>query len=69
MLKSYVFAQSRIADFKDHMRALRDDQSGAAMIEYALIVGLVAVAAIAVIGTLSTNLNLRVTDIATKIKP
>jgi Flp pilus assembly pilin Flp len=73
MLKYYVAAQARVSDAVDAVKArvdsLRDDQSGAAMVEYALIAGLVAVAAIGVIGLLSTNLNLRITDIATKVKP
>lgn len=67
MLKAYVFAQSKVGEFKDHLRSLRDDESGAAMIEYALIVGLVAVAAIAAIGALSTALNGRIDDIADKV--
>ncbi|HEY8571555.1 Flp family type IVb pilin [Phenylobacterium sp.] len=67
MLKAYVFAQSKIADVKDHFRALQEDESGAAMIEYALMVGLVAIVAIAAFTTLGTNLMNRTTDIANKI--
>ena len=69
MLKTYIFAQSKIEALKDHLRDLRQDESGAAMIEYALIVGLVAVAAVAVIGTLSADLNARITSISTAVKP
>jgi Flp pilus assembly pilin Flp len=71
MLKYYVAAQTRVADAVDgvkaHFKSLRDDQSGAAMIEYALIVGLIAVGAIVVLGTLSTSLNGRITNISTKL--
>lgn len=67
MLKAYVFAQTQIGAFKDHLRDLRDDKSGAAMIEYALLVGLVAVGAIAAIGALTTALNGRIGAISTKL--
>ena len=69
MLKAYVFTQTKIGAFKDHLRDLREDNSGAAMIEYALLVGLVAVGAIAAITALTTALNGRVNSIAGRLTP
>lgn len=57
MLKSYIFAQSQFAGLRDRFAAFRKDEDGAALVEYALIVGLVAVAAIAAMTTLSTNIS------------
>ena len=67
MLKAYIFAQTQVGAFKDHLRDLREDKSGAAMIEYALLVGLVAVGAIATITALTGALNGRITAISGKL--
>ena len=55
MLKAYVFAQTAIGSVKDHMAALRRDESGAALIEYSLLIGLIVVGAVAVITTAGTT--------------
>lgn len=39
------------------IKALVDDEEGASMVEYALLVALIAVACITVIGTLSTKVQ------------
>jgi Flp pilus assembly pilin Flp len=57
MLKAYVFAQSKIGDVKDRLEALRADESGAAMIEYALLIGLIAIGGITALSALSTDLE------------
>ncbi len=38
-------------------RTLRDDQSGQAMVEYALILALVSVAAVGILSTLGTSVS------------
>jgi Flp pilus assembly pilin Flp len=63
MLQAYVFAASRLTHLQARLAGLRDDESGAAMIEYALVVGLAAVAAIAAMGTLKTG----ITGLATSV--
>jgi pilus assembly protein Flp/PilA len=46
MLKTYVAAKAKIAELKDR---LVQDNSGAALIEYSILIGLITVAAIAAI--------------------
>jgi Flp pilus assembly pilin Flp len=67
MLKAYVSASSRLVAVKDRLAALRSDESGAAMIEYALVVGLVAVAAATVLSTFSTSIQNAFTAIGTHL--
>src|SRR4051794_4702583 len=50
------------------MKALLVEEDGATMVEYALMVALIAAAAITVVGTLSTNLNGKFTSVSTAIK-
>lgn len=57
MLKAYVAAKSRLTNFQDHLKSLRDDESGAAMIEYALLLGLIAVASVGALTALEGNLG------------
>ena len=57
MLKAYLTAKSRYLDIRDRFAALKADESGAALIEYAMIVGLVAVAAVAALTTLNTQIG------------
>ncbi|MDB5466595.1 MAG: Flp/Fap pilin component [Phenylobacterium sp.] len=67
MLKSYVFAKTRLMDLKDHLANLRRDESGAAMIEYALLVGLVAIAGITALTALSGKMATAFNNIGTSI--
>lgn len=57
MLKAYVAAQARLADIKSRLSRLRQDQGGAALVEYALLIGLVAVAAMAALTGLKDKLT------------
>jgi len=57
MLKAYLTAKSRYLDIRDRFAALKADESGAALIEYAMIVGLVAVAAVAALTALNTQIG------------
>lgn len=61
MLKTYIAATTRIGSLKDR---LSRDESGASLIEYSILIGLITVAAIAMItavgtwvGNQWTNLN------------
>lgn len=45
------------------------DESGATAIEYGLIASLIAIAIIAVLGTLGTNLSTKFNQVATSIQP
>lgn len=63
MLKSYVDFQTYLAGLRDRLSELRQDEDGAALVEYALLVGLMAVAAIAAVGVLSPKLTTAFTNI------
>jgi Flp pilus assembly pilin Flp len=65
MLKTYVAAKSRLMDFQDHLKSLRDDESGAAMLEYALLIGLLAVGAVTTLGLLGPKVTKAFTDLNT----
>lgn len=67
MLKAYVAAQTRLEQLKDHMRNLRDDDSGAALVEYALIVGLMAVVITGAFTTLKTPITNAFTTIGNQL--
>lgn len=45
------------------------DESGATAIEYGLIASLIAIAIIAVLGTLGTHLSEKFNEVATSLKP
>ena len=53
MLKAYLAVQDKVAAAKDHMaelkRRLAEDNDGAALVEYSILIGLITVAAIAAI--------------------
>jgi pilus assembly protein Flp/PilA len=51
MLKAYVAATNRVAELKDR---LAEDRSGAALVEYSVLIGLITVAAIVSIGAVGT---------------
>lgn len=48
MLKTYIAATTRLENMKQR---LAGDQSGAALIEYSVLIGLITVAAVALIST------------------
>ena len=55
------------ANILNILRSLHNDESGQDLIEYALIAALMATAAIATIGTLSTAISTKFTSIATRL--
>ena len=50
------------------LKSLIVEEDGATMVEYALMVALIAAAAITVVGALSTALNTKFTSVTTAIK-
>lgn len=68
MLKTYVAAQTVLANAKDRLRGLGRDEDGAALIEYSLLIGLIAVAAITAIGALSGKIGTAWTTLDTNFK-
>lgn len=50
------------------LKSLLHDEDGATMVEYALMVALIAAAAITVVGALSTALNTKFSSVTTAIK-
>lgn len=63
MLKTILHAREAAADLQARLAKLRTDDSGAAMIEYALLIGLVAIAGIAALTALQGNLSTALTNI------
>jgi pilus assembly protein Flp/PilA len=53
---------------KSLIKKFLKDESGATLVEYAIIVALIAVAAIIVIGTLSTQINSTFSRIASALE-
>jgi pilus assembly protein Flp/PilA len=60
MLQMYVGLQTWVA-------SIRDREEGQALVEYALILALIAVVSIGALTTLGLNVSARLTDIATAI--
>jgi pilus assembly protein Flp/PilA len=52
---------------RNFLNRLMTEEEGATMVEYALMVALIAAAAITVIGTLSTAINGKFTSVATSV--
>lgn len=67
MLKTFLTAQKGANDLKARLADLRKDDSGAAMIEYALLIGLVAIAGIAALTALQGNLSTALGTIGGKL--
>jgi pilus assembly protein Flp/PilA len=57
MMTAYFKAVAAVEAFNKHMRALRKDESGASMIEYALLAGLISIAAIVAITAVGGKVN------------
>lgn len=76
MLGMYVAGYNKVQDVKEgfgrfvakHVKALRDDKSGATAIEYGLIAAGIAVALITVLFTLGDTIEAFFTGVDTKIK-
>jgi pilus assembly protein Flp/PilA len=49
MLKLWIKSQNLVQDCKDKLQALRTNESGATMIEYSILIGLITVALVATI--------------------
>ena len=63
MLKSYV----RLHSLRDGLRRTLADENGQDLIEYALVVALIAFAAAAGMTTVATKINAAFTNIGTKL--
>lgn len=53
----------------ENVKASLRNEKGQGMVEYGLILALVAVAVVVVLGTMGTDLNARFTDVANRLKP
>jgi Flp pilus assembly pilin Flp len=67
MLKAYISTKTRLMDAGDRVAALRGDESGAALIEYALVVGLIAVVCVTALTTLQGQIGLAMSTIGNKL--
>jgi Flp pilus assembly pilin Flp len=67
MLQLYVAAQSRLHNTRDFLAGLRKDESGAGILEYTLVVGLMAVFIAAAFTALQGNITTAMTNIGTKL--
>lgn len=56
-----------IARVTDFLKGLRNDEEGASLVEYGLLVALIALAVIATLRTVGTNLNALFTQVATSL--
>lgn len=55
---------SRISEF---LNRFRDDENGASLVEYGLLVALIALTVITTLGTVGKNLNSLFTSVATSL--
>lgn len=67
MLKTYVAAQARLAALKAWVAGLGRDEDGAALIEYTLLIGMIAIGIVAAIGAIGLKLGGDWTGFKTKI--
>ena len=67
MLKLYVAAQRRLSGAQDFIRNLRADESGAGIIEYTLVVGLMAVFIAGAFAALQGNITSALTTVGGKL--
>lgn len=58
-----------MTDFFKLVRKLKSDRRGATAVEYAMIVGLVAIASLATLTTLGENVNTMFTQLSTALAP
>ena len=52
-----------VAFFQNHVAAMRDREEGQALVEYALILGLVSIAAIVVLGLIGVDVDAALDEI------
>ncbi len=67
MLKLYVAAKTRLQNTQDFIAGLRDDESGAGILEYTLVVGLMAVFIAGAFTVLQGNINGALAAVGTKL--
>jgi len=60
VLKTYIAAKTRLDNLKDR---LSQDEGGAALIEYSILIGLITVAAVTTIGFVGTKVVNAWTDL------
>jgi pilus assembly protein Flp/PilA len=56
-----------LTKFRDFLNRLRNDEDGASLVEYGLLVALIALAVIATLRTVGTNLNALFVQVATSL--
>jgi Flp pilus assembly pilin Flp len=67
MLKAYISAQTWLESVRSRLLTARDDESGAALVEYALLIGLMAAAVIATVPLLKTSVNTAFVNVGTRL--
>lgn len=67
MLKQYVKAVTTTGDLRDRMKRQDRDESGAALIEYSVLIGLITVAAVATIETVRVWVARKWRDLSTAV--
>ena len=65
MMKTYLSTRIRLDNLKDR---ISNDESGAALIEYSVLIGLITVAAIALISTAGATIVTKWTDLNATFK-
>jgi pilus assembly protein Flp/PilA len=66
MLKTYVKATNSLANLKDR---LAKDESGASLVEYSVLIGLITVATVVTIGLVGDKVSDAWTDLNTAFVP
>jgi Flp pilus assembly pilin Flp len=64
MLKVYIIAQQKIRNLREQ---LSQNESGAALVEYALLIGMMSVAVIAAVKLLTPKINTAFTNVGTHL--
>lgn len=67
LTKTFVKAQMAADSAKTYVARLRDDRSGASLIEYSLLIGLITVLAVVAITAIGTWVNGRWTALQTAV--
>jgi pilus assembly protein Flp/PilA len=72
VLKTYIAAKIQLANFKDHLEGLKDrfqnDQDGAALIEYSILIGLISAVAVGTVVTVGTWVSGKWTTLNTALQ-
>jgi pilus assembly protein Flp/PilA len=64
VLKTYIAVKTRILDLKDRFT---NDVSGASLVEYSVLVGLITIGTVALITTVGTSVNTIWTNLDTNM--